>query len=161
MDKNALVLVAGNSFYDRDHRIFHASYWPYHCHTGIDHLWVVMVQKDAIFIDLLQFVPLLIGILLAAVQFFLEMQRKCLKLTLHLPYSQKKMVMSMLAYGVLALVTCFAMSFIMMGVYLPQHFTSELVQRVLLSAAPWFLPDLPVICLFHGFAWNPHGSAGF
>ena len=44
----------------------------------------------------------------------------------------------MLAYGVLALVTCFAMSFIMMGVYLPQHFTSELVQRVLLSAAPWF-----------------------
>ena len=21
-------------FYDRDHRIFHASYWPYHCHTG-------------------------------------------------------------------------------------------------------------------------------
>ena len=92
---------------------------------GIDHLWVVMVQKDAIFIDLLQFVPLLIGILLAAVQFFPEMQRKCLKLTLHLPYSQKKMVMSMLAYGVLALVTCFAMSFIMMGVYLPQHFTSE------------------------------------
>lgn len=105
---------------------------------GIDHLWVVMVQKDAIFIDLLQFVPLLIGILLAAVQFFPEMQRKCLKLTLHLPYSQKKMVMSMLAYGVLALVTCFAMSFIMMGVYLPQHFTSELVRRVLLSAAPWF-----------------------
>ena len=31
---------------------------------GIDHLWVVMVQKDAIFIDLLQFVPLLTGILL-------------------------------------------------------------------------------------------------
>ena len=51
------------------------------------------------FIDLLQFVPLLIGILLVAVQFFPpEMQRKCLKLTfLHLPYSQKKMVMSMLA----------------------------------------------------------------
>ena len=105
---------------------------------GIDHLWVVMVQKDAIFIDLLQFVPLLIGIFACCrTAFFPEMQRKCLKLTLHLPYSQKKMVMSMLAYGVLALVTCFAMSFIMMGVYLPQHFTSELVQRVLLSAAPW------------------------
>lgn len=106
---------------------------------GIDHLWVVMVQKDAIFIDLLQFVPLLTGILLAAVQFFPEMQRKCLKLTLHLPYSQKKMVMAMLAFGVLALFTCFATSFIIMGVYLPQHFTSELVQRILLSAAPWFL----------------------
>ena len=128
---------------------------------GIDHLWVVMVQKDAIFIDLLQFVPLLIGILLAAVQFFPEMQRKCLKLTLHLPYSQKKMVMSMLAYGVLALVTCFAMSFIMMGVYLPQHFTSEWCSVFYYLRLHGFLPDLPVICLFHGFAWNPHGSAGF
>lgn len=127
---------------------------------GIDHLWVVMVQKDAIFIDLLQFVPLLTGILLAAVQFFPEMQRKCLKLTLHLPYSQKKMVMAMLAFGVLALFACFATSFIIMGVYLPQHFTSELVQRILLSAAPWFWPDLPGICLFHGFAWNLHGSGG-
>ena len=70
---------------------------------------------------------------------FPEMQRKCLKLTLHLPYSQKKMVMAMLAFGVLALFACFATSFIIMGVYLPQHFTSELVQRILLSAAPWFL----------------------
>ena len=32
----------------------------------------------------------------------------------------------MLAYGVLALVTCFAYEFLLlMGVYLPQHFTSE------------------------------------
>lgn len=106
---------------------------------GIDHLWMVMVLKDAIFIDLLQFVPLLIGILLAAVQFFPEMQRKCLKLTLHLPYSQKRMVLLMLAYGVCVLLISFALSIILMGVYLPQHFTSELVQRILLSAAPWFL----------------------
>lgn len=106
---------------------------------GIDHLWVVMVQKDAIFIDLLQFVPLIIGILLAIVQFFPEMQRKCLKLTLHLPYSQKKMVMLMLAYGAFTLLVCFAMSYLIMGIYLPQHFTRELVWRILLSAAPWFL----------------------
>lgn len=106
---------------------------------GIDHLWMVMVLKDAIFIDLLQFVPLLIGVLLAAVQFFPEMQRKCLKLTLHLPYSQKRMVLLMLAYGVCVLLISFALSIILMGVYLPQHFTSELVQRILLSAAPWFL----------------------
>ena len=106
---------------------------------GIDHLWVVMVQKDAIFVDLLQFVPLFTGILLAAVQFFPEMQRKCLKLTLHLPYSQKKMIMAMLAFGVFVLAICFAIGFIIMGVYLPQHFTSELVQHILLSIAPWFL----------------------
>lgn len=106
---------------------------------GIDHLWVVMVQKDAIFVDLLQYVPLLTGILLAAVQFFPEMQRKCLKLTLHLPYSQKKMILAILAFGLLALAACFATSFIIMGIYLPQHFTGELVRHILLSAVPWFL----------------------
>ena len=67
----------------------------------------------------------------------------------------------MLAYGVLALVTCFAMSFIMMGVYLPQHFTVSWCSVFYYLRLHGFLPDLPVICLFHGFAWNPHGSAGF
>lgn len=122
---------------------------------GVDHLWVVMVQKDAIFVDLLQFVPLLIGILLAAVQFFPEMQRKCLKLTLHLPYSQKKMVMSMLVYGVLALLVCFAIGFAVMGAYLPQHFSRQLVQHVLLSAAPWFLAGVAGYLLLSWICLEP------
>lgn len=139
MDKNALVYVAGNFFLIGITGYSMLRVGRTIDMKGIDHLWMVMVLKDAIFIDLLQFVPLLIGILLAAVQFFPEMQRKCLKLTLHLPYSQKRMVLLMLAYGVCVLLISFALSIILMGVYLPQHFTSELVQRILLSAAPWFL----------------------
>lgn len=106
---------------------------------GVEHMWEVMVTKDATFVDLLQFVPLIVGILLATVQFFPEMQRKCLKLTLHLPFSQKKMVMSMLAFGVLSLLMSFAISYLVLCAYLPHYFTGELVQRVLLTAAPWFL----------------------
>ena len=34
----------------------------------------------------------------------------------------------------------------------------ESLQAVMAAAEEM---DLPVICLFHGFAWNPHGSAGF
>lgn len=69
MDKNALVLVAGNSFMIGITGYSMLRIGRTIAIQGIDHLWVVMVQKDAIFIDLLQFVPLLIGILLAAVQF--------------------------------------------------------------------------------------------
>ena len=47
-------------------------------------------MKDAVFIDYMQFVPLLAGILAALVQFMPEMQRKCLKLTLHLPCPQQR-----------------------------------------------------------------------
>ena len=62
---------------------------------GAAHIWEVMVLKDAVFIDYMQFVPLLAGILAALVQFMPEMQRKCLKLTLHLPCPQQRMVFSM------------------------------------------------------------------
>ena len=34
---------------------------------GAGHIWEVMVTRDAIFIDLLQYVPLLAGILLAEI----------------------------------------------------------------------------------------------
>ena len=50
---------------------------------GIAHLWEVMLLRDAVFVELLQFVPLVVGLLFAVVQFVPEMQRKCLKLTLH------------------------------------------------------------------------------
>lgn len=53
---------------------------------GAGHIWEVMVTRNAVFIDPMEFVPLLAGLLLAVVQFVPEMQRKCLKLTLHLPY---------------------------------------------------------------------------
>ena len=52
---------------------------------GAAHVWEVMLQRDVIFIDMLQYIPLIAGILMAIVQFVPEMQRKCLKLTLHLP----------------------------------------------------------------------------
>ena len=51
---------------------------------GAAHVWEVMLQRDVIFIDMLQYIPLIAGILMAIVQFVPEMQRKCLKLTLHL-----------------------------------------------------------------------------
>ena len=58
---------------------------------GAAHVWEVMLQRDVIFIDMLQYIPLIAGILMAIVQFVPEMQRKCLKLTLHLPYPELKM----------------------------------------------------------------------
>ena len=82
---------------------------------GVEHVWEVMLQRDAVFVDLLQYIPLLAGILLAVVQFVPEMHRKCLKLTLHLPYSQLRMVMLMLLYGLLVLLVCFGFNYVLMG----------------------------------------------
>ena len=106
---------------------------------GAGHIWEVMVLKNAVFIDYMQFVPLLAGILAALVQFMPEMQRKCLKLTLHLPCSQQQMLFAMLGAGVLMLLACFAVNLLAMGAYLSTVLPVELSENIFSAAAPWYL----------------------
>ena len=117
---------------------------------GAAHLWEVMLMRDVVFVDLLQYIPLLAGILLALVQFIPEMYHKCLKLTLHLPYPQLRMINLMLLYGLLALTVCFAANFLLMFVYLQGVLASELYMRILLTAATWYVAGL---CAYSLTAW--------
>lgn len=117
---------------------------------GAAHIWEVMLMRDAIFVDLLQYIPLLAGILLALVQFVPEMYHKCLKLTLHLPYPQLRMINLMLLYGLLALTVCFAANFLLMFVYLQGVLAPELYTRILLTAATWYVAGL---CAYSLTAW--------
>lgn len=109
---------------------------------GAAHVWEVMLERDAIFIDTMQYVPLIIGILMAIVQFVPEMQRKCLKLTLHLPYPALRMTAGMLFAGVALLVVCFATNFLLMEIYLNGVFAHELKSHVLLTALTWYLAGI-------------------
>lgn len=109
---------------------------------GIAHLWEVMLLRDAVFVDLLQFVPLVVGLLFAVVQFVPEMQRKCLKLTLHLPYPELKMTGNMLLSGLVLLLVCFASNFLLMEVYLNGVLAHELKNHILLTALTWYLAGI-------------------
>lgn len=106
---------------------------------GVEHVWEVMLQRDVIFIDLLQYVPLLAGILLALVQYIPEMHHKCLKLTLHLPYPQLRMVAAMLFSGAALLFICFLCNFLLMVIYLQSILPYELQKHILLTALTWYI----------------------
>ena len=99
---------------------------------GAAHVWEVMMQRDAIFIEMLQYIPLIAGVLMAVVQFVPEMQRKCLKLTLHLPYPELKMTGNMLFSGLVLLLVCFASNFLLMEIYLSGVLAHELKNHILL-----------------------------
>ena len=66
---------------------------------GADHLWAILLSRDTVFIELLQYLPLIIGALFASSQFIPEMTQKRLKLTLHLPAGETQIMASMLWYG--------------------------------------------------------------
>ena len=109
---------------------------------GAAHVWEVMLQRDVIFIDMLQYIPLIAGILMAIVQFVPEMQRKCLKLTLHLPYPELKMTGNMLLSGLILLLVCFASNFLLMEIYLNGILAHELKNHILLTALTWYLAGI-------------------
>ena len=122
---------------------------------GAQHFWEVMLQRGVVFVELLEYVPLLIGVLWAVVQFAPEMHNKCLKLTLHLPFSQLKMTMAMLLSGFVLLLACFGLNLALIYFFFSSHFAAELVQAVLLTALPWFMAGLAAYLLFAWICLEP------
>ena len=122
---------------------------------GVEHVWEVMLSRDTVFVDLLEFIPLLVGILLALVQFVPEMHHKCLKLTLHLPYPQLRMINLMLLYGLVVLLICFAANYLLMTVYMQGVLAPELYSRILLTALPWYLAGFAAYLLISWICLEP------
>ena len=115
--------------------------------TGAGHIWEVMVSRNAVFIDSMEFVPLLAGLLLAVVQFVPEMQRKCLKLTLHLPVPALATLGTMLAFGVAALLVLFGTGVALVGLGPLPVLPAELAGNILHTALPWFLAGVAAYLL--------------
>ena len=114
---------------------------------GVGHLWEVMLERDVVFIDLLTYLPLIIGTLFAIVQFIPEMQQSRLKLTLHLPCPHYRMIFEMLAFGVLLLAACFISNYLILALCLEQVMAVELLRRVLLTAFPWYIAGITAYLL--------------
>lgn len=106
---------------------------------GAGHIWEVVVLKNALFIDPLTYIPLGVGLLLGIFQYMPEMQRKCFKLTLHLPYPAPRMVFAMLKYGSIVLTLLFGLMLLVLYLALDRVFPAELTSRILLTSLPWFL----------------------
>ena len=106
---------------------------------GADLLWEALVTKETVLTEILRYVPVIAGALLALSQWIPEIQRKRLKLTLHLPYSQTGMLAMITAYGLVALTVLFGLQALAcawaMGTWVP----AELVARMLRTMAVWYL----------------------
>ena len=109
---------------------------------GAVHIWEVIIQRDALFITKIDYIPLIIGVVFAITQFVPEMQRKQLKLTLHLPYNSTKMVSGMVGYGVTMLVVLFGLTMLYFGIFFSRVLIAEMVSHILLTSLIWFLAGI-------------------
>lgn len=105
---------------------------------GVEHLWLIMLLKDNTFIDIIKYVPMVVGLAVGVAQMAPEMAQKRLKLTLHLPYPQMKLVGLMLLTGLMELLVIYLVQGVIIAVFDSTVIPSELVSRIMLTTLPWF-----------------------
>ncbi|MBI9061447.1 MAG: hypothetical protein JEZ14_05630 [Marinilabiliaceae bacterium] len=72
--------------------------------AGAVHLWDMIIQKDLVLVDYLNYLPVIGGVLIALGQFVPEMTKRKFKLTLHLPMPHLRPVWAMMVFGLGSLV---------------------------------------------------------
>ena len=106
--------------------------------TGIVNVWETAVQKDPLVFSYFQYLPLLAGILLAITQYIPELQFKRLKLTLHLPLNENKILLTMLLYGIAVIALLLLVSMPLLLWDLSRQFPREIVFSAHHQLIPWF-----------------------
>lgn len=109
---------------------------------GAAHLWEILLTRDNTFLEILTYLPLFSGIVVALFQFIPEMQQKRLKLTLHLPVAQNRIIAAMLLYGVVAITLLFLLQYLCLWLFFQKLLAVELIQRILLTALPWYVAGI-------------------
>lgn len=109
---------------------------------GISSLWSDMLEHDSVLITMLQYLPPAAALVLAVAQYVPEVQQKRLKLTLHLPYPQTRMMLVMYAYGIVLLCLVAMAQTVTLHIFLRHYLPWVLVRGVLLSTLPWHLAAL-------------------
>ncbi len=105
-------------------------------------VWSYVVLMQYPFYDTLRYIPLLVGCAVALAQFIPEVIQSRLKLSLHLPLSENRVMLWMVAYGagMVALVFLALAVASMVGTLV--FFPVEVMFSAILTSAPWFLTGL-------------------
>lgn len=106
---------------------------------GMVALWLTMLQKDVSYVNVMKYIPLLVGLAVGAAQMIPEMSQKRLKLTLHLPVPTVRLIAVMLGMGVVQLMTIYLVQTTIIAVYDACILPAELVWRVIQTMLPWYL----------------------
>ena len=110
--------------------------------TGAINVWEGIITKDTQIMPEIKWLPILAGILLALTQYVPEMQNKRLKLTLHLPLSETKLVSTMLVFGTIVLLVLYTLAYIALLSGLSSYYPQEFIYSAWISSLPWFIAGL-------------------
>jgi hypothetical protein len=107
---------------------------------GAVQVWSNVILKDmSLLPSFIQWFPLLAGSLLGWTQFIPEMTDKRLKLTLHLPLPESKILSSMLLYGTIVCLSLFVCMYLILAITLQSYYAGEMIVAMTWKMIPWLL----------------------
>ncbi|MGL5786098.1 MAG: hypothetical protein ACRCX4_04730 [Bacteroidales bacterium] len=106
---------------------------------GASHLWEIVIGKNTVLIQNMQYIPVIFGIILAVFQFIPEIREKRLKLTLHLPVNHSRIAFYMISYGLMIMAGYSILQLIIIGGTAFYYFPGEVVSRIISTSLIWYL----------------------
>ena len=121
--------------------------------AGHEHLWDVIVNRNQFLFSLQQYYPAISGLIVAGAQMIPEINNKRLKLSLHLPLKESKIITNMITtiLGVLIIALGLNLGFLILGASL--YFPAQIIQSTIITLLPWYIGGilaylLVVFCCF-------------
>ena len=90
----------------------------------------------------MEYIPAITGIVIGIVQFAPETNQSRLKLTLHLPVEENKLLLQMTSFGFMLLLFLFAIITLLLLIIIGIYFPSEVITNVLNIWLPWSVGGL-------------------
>lgn len=115
--------------------------------AGAGHIWDVVVSRNQFLFADMRYWPLVAGIALALMQFIPEVSLKRLKLTLHLPMDEGRIILTMLGFGLLALMLAFGLQLALLLGGISHLFAPPFVASAVSTVLPWYLGGLSAYLL--------------
>lgn len=109
---------------------------------GANNYWYEIITKGMLFFGDFRYLPALTGLVIAAFQFFPEVEENRLKLTLHLPMKENAILMYMTSLGSLTVLVITGFAVIVLSIITLMYFPKEVLNSVLLTTAPWLFSGL-------------------
>lgn len=105
--------------------------------------WGNIILKDMnVLPPFTQWLPILVAVAVALTQYIPEMVNKRLKLTLHLPLPETRIVSIMLGYGIVVLLSAYIVAYLILIAGLWLYYPGEIIAATVWKSLPWLLAGL-------------------
>jgi len=101
--------------------------------------WYNIIFLNLSFFNILKFIPVAVGLSVAAFQYVPEVTEKRIKLSLHLPMKEDRMILSMHLFGTCCLIMVFVLFLLVFAITNSLFFPAELNLAALQTVFPWIL----------------------